>query len=546
MTAFSRLKRSFSIYGPYLVAVLSIVLPWFLHGGYLFFTDFVWGPNSRIVWTANGLPALLFMKLAGLVVSPPLAQKIFVAAVLAVILLGGQRLSAAFVEDRRLAAVVGLFFLFNPFVYDRLGYGQIFVLAAFGCFCCGAADIFEYLVGREERTRRLLLAAVWLGLTIQFSPHFIFFVAVLVLVWLVALMAITEKRTKIVFGTIVLASVIILALNANWIFASSIGTGGISVSQFSPADLEAFRTSGRTPAEAAVNVLMMSGFWGKDQYRYPDLTAFKENWGRAFLVLLPLMFLGVYSSLRDKKRRRLSALLLAAGFVSAFLAVGIAAPATKIVTTWLFSHLPFYSGLRETQKWVAAEVLVYGIFLAWGVERLFQASLLKANRVITAIFLAAVIIMQAPFILMGLNGSVRPTKYPADWQATDAYILRDGCTGQTLFLPWHMYMSFNWVGHIIANPASGYFSCSTLQGTNMEWGGIYDNSGSPEGTAVSAWLSGHGTTGLFSDGALNIKYVILAKEIDWEQYAWLDTLPELRLVMDTATLKTYEVKPKSN
>jgi len=97
---------------------------------------------------------------------------------------------------------------------------------------------------------------------------------------------------KIVKISVILA-VIALALNANWVIGSL--TGKSAMSEFintgiTRQDLVAFQTSGKTSADALGNVLMMSGFWGKDQFRYVDLTTVTNNWGRSFSCCFRLFF----------------------------------------------------------------------------------------------------------------------------------------------------------------------------------------------------------------------------------------------------------------
>jgi hypothetical protein len=139
---------------------------------------------------------------------------------------------------------------------------------------------------------------------------------------------------------------------------------------------------------------------------------------------------------------------------------------------------------------------------------------------------------------------VKPVQYPSDWYAVNSYIVRDdpGCSGNVLFFPWHLYMSFGWLGSIIANPAPSFFQCPVVSGTDMEFGGIYDNSESAVGRAVVAWLnSGNGATDLLHNSAYNIRYIVLAKELDWQSYLGMGTNPELQPVMETATLVVYKV-----
>jgi hypothetical protein len=146
-------------------------------------------------------------------------------------------------------------------------------------------------------------------------------------------------------------------------------------------------------------------------------------------------------------------------------------------------------------------------------------------------------------LLFGFGGQVKPVPYPSDWYAVNDYIVKDsGCSGSTLFFPWHMYMKFSWVGRVIADPAPSFFQCPVVGGTDVEWGGIYDNSKDSEGAAVEQWLETREGTDLLQNNTFNIRYIILAKEVDWKNYAELDNNPALQLVMETPTLRVYKVK----
>ncbi|NBS41630.1 hypothetical protein EBS80_03135, partial [bacterium] len=333
----------------------------------------------------------------------------------------------------------------------------------------------------------------------------------------------------------------ILSLNANWVFRVG-KSGGTMIPIAASGNYSAFQTSGTSGADALANVLMLSGFWGKDQGRYADLTAFRENWGRSFLVLVPVMALGLWSAWRDPKRRPLAAALVVAALAAAFLAVGVRLPVARDVSLWMFAHVPGYNGMRETQKWAAAEVIAYGTLLAWGMARLFQTKRVRDNRRVTLVASGAVIVLFAPLLLLGLNGSVKPVEYPDDWQTLSASLESSGCAGSTLFLPWHMYMGFSWIGRVVANPAEEFFPCRVIQGTNMEWNGIYDNSGSTKGAAVEAWLRSGGNDAAGIE-PYDVRRIILAKDADWNEYAWIDARPEWKLVSETETLRVYEPVP---
>ncbi len=206
-----------------------------------------------------------------------------------------------------LVYVLSLFAVFNPFVYDRVMYGQFNVVVSFGLFLLLIGCFLSYTRTQQQKT--LLSASVAAGFAILFSVHFLFFILFTGTIFV--LWAFREK--KIILGLFLrrafLGIVIILLINSNWLIGALNQNSNLSdfLNQgISYGDAVAFQTQGKTNTEVVVNVAMMSGFWGKDQHRYIDLTAVKENWGKSFLLLLPIIMLGIVVSLKDKKRRLFS------------------------------------------------------------------------------------------------------------------------------------------------------------------------------------------------------------------------------------------------
>ncbi|MFA5047592.1 MAG: hypothetical protein WC516_00960 [Patescibacteria group bacterium] len=548
-------KYAMLVLGAEILAVLSIAWPWFLKPGYLFFTDFVWGPNMPIKWYDNWFFLDLAVRGAAQIIPVDFLQKVFICLVLFVVVRGAHHLVREIILIQKkterapssgLVFILSLFALFNPFVYDRVMYGQFNIVAALGFMCLALACLLSYI--RSNKLRAAIGVGVFSGLTILFSMHFIFPLALLVLLLVIYTLLkkqINWKQFLKVFG---LTLFFIITINLNWLLGLTGQMPNVFNAvtiQISSQDLVAFQTSGKTGGEAITNVLMMSGFWGKDQRRYADLTSFGANWGRSFFLLLPLILYGVWLGFRspDKKKRGFTLGLIILFAVSAFLAIGIRTGPTKAITLWLFDHLPFYRGLRETQKWVALEVVIYLIFLSCGAKELFCKKPVVRLDAVFKIVLVAIIVMQAPLLLWGFGGQIRPTKYPADWYQADSKISATGsCQGNILFLPWHAYMSFNWIGNIVSNPAKSFFSCPTISGTNMEWKGIYDNSGDKNAQQITKWLVSGGQTNLLTVGNLNVNYIVLAKELDWQNYLSQIHDKDFDLIQDSATLLVYRIK----
>lgn len=567
MNLFKKIKfnrLSISFWG-YLLVILAITAPWLSRSGYLFFTDNVWGPDIKLDWTNSWF---LFNSLvSGLSFIFPVhfLEKAFIAGVLILILLGGRlfvktvsdyygRSETVHVLPRGLVFTLSLFALFNPFVYDRALYGQFSVLIAYGCLLFVSAYLFK--TWQTLDFKYLWRSAVFSGLALLFSVHFIFLLIPFYLLFAIELFLKrreikTAGQTKIFWLTCLLSIVIILIINANWLIAMAVKASSLTdfVEQgITSQDLIAFQTAGKNGTETLTNVLFMSGFWGKNQYRYLDLTT-TSGWQRSFILLTPIILYGVYLTFRRRSHEAkiLSSGLLIIFILAVFLALGIKSPLSRGLTLFLYNYLPLYKGLREPQKWVAVIIPIYLFYLTLGTWRLSRIKVIADNIVASGLILAAVIVMQAPSLLWGFNRQAVPTSYPNDWNVVDKLLVNRssqsyGCSDKILFLPWHMYMSFNWARKVIANPAPTFFTCPVVSGTNMEWGGIYDNSRLPDGVAVASWIKKKGNNGAPILTSSPIRYIILAKELDFTSYLWINNLPYIRPLLETTTLLVYEVK----
>jgi hypothetical protein len=547
---YKKLAKNILVFLARFSPVLFIVAPLFFTKGYIFLTDLVWGPNISLSWSSQYFLLNVATKGLSFLLSVDLIEKLYITLCLGLALWGGRKIAELFLKKQWLVFVASLFALFNPFVYDRAMYGQINIVGAFGLMLVGIGFLLEYL--EKKQWRQVVFAGLAFAFSVQFSPHFIFFiVAFYLFVFLPGLFVAAHDGAKQFFFTALKISAILLViafvLNANWIIGGVTGTSALG--QFvstgvTQQDLVAFQTSGKTGADALGNVLMMSGFWGKDQFRYQDLTTLADNWGRSFFLLLPLILWGFIAGLRSKEKKY-RAMTIGAGAlfaVSVVLAAGIRIPVGSQITYFLFNHLPFYKGLRETQKWVSATTMIYLIFLSVGLRELFTKKIVQRNAFIMKCLVGAIIVMEAPLLLWGFGGQVKPVQYPSDWYTINSYIVHDsGCSGSILFFPWHMYMSFSWIGAIIASPAQSFFQCPVISGTDMEWGGSIGASEDPQGQAVEQWLATGGKTDLLHNSAYNIKYIVLAKELDWQSYIGMGSNPELQPVMETATLVVYKV-----
>jgi len=547
----NKLLERIKIFGPYLLLILIIVLPWITKRGYLFFVDLSWGPNIALPeWTSNWFYFWFIIKIFSFFIPADILQKIFIVIVFGVVLLGGYKIGESLTKAKNILFLSSAFALFNPFVYDRFMYGQFGVVLSYGFFLIFFAYLIRFYF--EFQKKQVIFAGIFAGLSILFSIHFIFFIF-LICLFLGVLILIKYGGSKENLSKIInyffLFLLFILVINFNWLYGAFLGDESLKefiATKITEKDLWAFRTRGYSYSEVLKNVFFMSGFWGSEQFRYIPLKDIKPIWGWSFYLLFLIIVLGLVVSFKDKEKLRLTIALIFVFIISFILAIGIALPITSKINHWLFDNFFFYKGLREPQKWVAVIVAVYLFFLVSGLIELFKNEIFNKNKklmIFVLILITELIILQAPLLIKGGAGQIKALQYPKDWHEVENFIFKDSnCQKKILFLPWHLYMNFKWIGNIVVNPAQNFFRCSVIYGENMEFGEIYTQSLKPEQQDIEAWLNSFGNTDLLSKNSLNIGYIVLAKEADWEKYLWIENDPNLDILKETENLKVYKVK----
>lgn len=546
----NRIKRSHVYFLAYIIITLLITGVWFMHSGYIFLTDFAIGPNLPLDWKDNELFLQLAFRFFDYFLPLAFVEKVFFSAVFLLLLFAGKKVAEQIISDPFAIFVVSVFAVFNPMIYDRALYGQMGFIASFGFLLFAVGFFLEY--HKKGKTRQIIWAAILLGLSMQLALQFAFFGLIFALLFFAASLIFRIKKksfakealTVLMHGALMLA--VVLALNVHWFGPQVVGGQG-TINEFiedgvTRQDFFVFRTAGKGSREVVQNVLALSGFWGKDQFRYADLTDL-PIFGISFLLLLPLLAWGAVTAIRAKETRSLAIGLVVAGAISAFLTVGISTGATETVTWWLFENFSPYKGFRETQKWVVVLSVVYLVFLSFGVKELWRWGRVAKNKYTFGALIFGIIVWQAPLLLFGFAGQVTVADYPDDWYQTERYLVDDiNCDGNALFLPWHLYIRLNFAGAIVNNPAPVFFTCPMFSGTNMEAGAIFDNSKNPDSALIQEWVLTKGQTDFVKKNPLGIRTIILAKESDWHNYLWLEDQEGVELVEEKDGLFIYEIE----
>ena len=525
-----------------------------LDGGYLFGTDWP-GPRRfdfpQTVSSSAPFQALL----AGVsrILSGELTGKLFVVALLFVAALTAYRAMPidAFVPK----ATASIVYLFNPFVYGRLHYGQLFLLAGYAVLPLAALRLHRLLI--EPRPATAFASAVSLVVLGIFSLH-MFLVASVLAGALLLTHAIASKGRvaylKRLALSLLLSVGVTFAASSYWMIPILIGLGPDArvVGGTGSGDLAAYAAVPDQHLALLPNLLGLYGFWAENTGRFTSMKEFVPWWPAILMVLLLVGAVGaiaVFRQRRDRLAPWVGGLLIVA-VVALILEAGISQSATSGLVRWLDANLPLYRGMRDAGKWAALLALVYSQLVGLGAAAILEWSRKQIH--ITAqrdwvVAVATGLLLAVPLyygngLLYGMHGEIKTSQYPPGWYAADQVLAADSHPGRTLFLPWHEYMALSFVRNqnsVVASPAPSFFSTPILVSADPEVPGIAPPADS-EQTAISNLVRA-GSQGQWAQvlAAHNVKYVLLAHEVDWSSYVFLDNQPGLVRVGDYGSIVLY-------
>jgi hypothetical protein len=536
--------------------VLLVAGPW-LAPGYLFGTD--WPGARRYTFPtslSNSAPLLFMLALASKVFSAEIAAKLFLLGFLFLAAWLAYRAVPVGGAIPRLAAAV--LYVCNPFVYGRLHYGQFFAIAAYAVLPW-IAERCRLLVINPSVRSAVLLA---LGLATEGALDLHIFIVASTLVAVLVLAGILLHHAKLIklAPAAALAGALTLALCSYWLIPFAAGRSGEAraITQIGSSDLTAYQVVPDTQFGLLPNLLGLYGFWAEDVNRFPSFKLFVPYWQVVLAAFLLLALVGViavaFASATDLPGglRWWIAGLIVAGAIGLVLEIGVADPRVGPLIHWLDAVFPPYRGMRDSGKWASILALVYAQLIPLGIIGLLDAvkgrfksrTFGEWTTTVVAGLALALPLYYGNGLLFGMHGEIRPSMYPAGWYAADGVIAADPKHGRALFLPWHQYLRLSFVRNVdsvVATPAPSFFSIPMVVSADPEVAGI-----APPNDPEQRVLARLAATGASADWATalrarNIKYVLLAKEVDWSLFAFLDHQPGFSRVGDYGSIMLYRV-----
>jgi hypothetical protein len=532
---------------------LLIAGPW-LQSGYLFGTD--WPGPRRFdfpIQPSSSAPVEVVFAITSRIVSGELTGKLVVIGLLFVAALTAFR--AIPVEGFVPKAAASMVYVFNPFVYGRLHYGQLLLLAGYAVLPWAVVRLRQLLL--DPGAAAALLAALSLWLVGVLSLHSFLIAWTLGASLLLAYTVAARDRfayLKHLAPSLLLGVGATLAASAYWLIPLLLGSGpaGSVIARTGSGDLVAYAAVPDPQLGLLPNLLGLYGFWAEDVGRFTSMKDFVPLWPVVLGVLLLVAAAGAIANLRSRRDRLtpwVAGLLMAAA-IALILEAGISQPLTARLISWLDANLPLYRGMRDAGKWAALLAFVYSqlvglgaaAMLGWLRERtvgIAQSELLIS---IGTGLLLALPLFYGNGLLYGMHGEIVPSQYPVGWYSADRVLSADRHPGRTLFLPWHEYMALSFVRNenSVTGPSGpSFFSTPVLVSADPEVAGIPPPT-EPVQVAIADLVAARGQ-GRWAEvlAAHDIKYVLLAREVDWRSYAFLDNQTGLVMIGDYGSIVLY-------
>lgn len=446
-------------------------------------------------------------------------------------------------------------YVLNPFVYGRLEYGQLYLLAGYALLPV-VAIAARRLFAKPTFGRATALGCALTAVGIP-SLHF-FFLACALLAFIASGIAVLTRKGRTYATSLLVGygSALGIATVASlyWIVPLVTGRGpeGSRLAAIGSGDLAAFKTVPDARLGLVPNLLGLFGFWAEDTGRFVSMKVFDPNWPLVLAVMLSIAVGGFVLAWHDRNwvlAGYTASLLFVVG-VAIPLEMGVSSPVSSSIAIWLDQTVPFYRGMRDAGKWAGPIALAYAQLYATG-ALLIEANVRRASifrpvangllPFVTAVLLAVPLYF-GNGLLYGAHGTIEPSSYPSGWYRADRLLTSDPNPELTLFLPWHEYMAYEFIrnqDNVVVSPAPQFFSVPILASEDPEVAGVPPPS-APEQVAISR-LVAEGADGTWSPvlTTYHVKYVLLARDLDWKTYDYLMNQQGLVLIADYGSIVVF-------
>ena len=445
-------------------------------------------------WVAGAVPADFLVAIGSLIAPGDMLQK---AMLVAIVVLAGTGVGALLSGFNLVARLAGAtFYIWNPFVYERLLVGDWTLLVGYACLPWIAWAARRVTIGSIGELGPVV---VFLALAAWTSPVG----GVLGLLLAVLVMARRNGRAAL----ITLGAGIVV--NLPWLIPGLFRPGGPTGSAES---VQAFSANAETPLGVLGSVLTLGGVW--------DPTAYVPGRDNVLiaataLVVTLVALAGVALAARhwDVGTVGAIAVLAVIGVVIALLG-GL--DATRSVIESLADDVPGGAALADGHVWLAPLALLLAVGL--GALAGLAARTAGEQAGVGLVAVAGVVAVAIPIALMpsfafALDGELDDARYPGDWWAV-RQILDDRDPAGILVLPLRGERQFDWnADRWSADPARQYFAGNVVTEDQRVVGGVTVPGVDPRAAAIREALEGSPEEFLAVLSAQGIDTVIIERNV---------------------------------
>ncbi|WP_173529882.1 hypothetical protein [Nonomuraea antri] len=403
--------------------------------------------------------------------------------------------------------VAGAFYVWNPYVAERLLIGQWALLLGYA----GLPWVVRAVCARRWPFLAMLPAAVG-G-----------FAAMTVSAITAVPLALFGPGRWAAFARV---AVVVGLFSLPWLAVTALRPEGLTGD---PAGVDAFASRADGPFGVVASLLSLSGIW--NAYSVPP--GYDTVIGALARLALVLAGVAGFALLgRGLDCRRGLAAAAAAGLAIAL--AGVSEPG-RVALRWLVESWGGFAVFRDAQQFNAPLALLAAVGLGLLTEAARGA--LARPRWLGALALVPVAVL--PTMAWGALGALGSVPYPDGWRAAREVIRQDRAGGDVLVLPFESYRRFPWnANRAVLDPAQRYFAVPgrrVVCADAMRVGELVVRSEDPRAQEVERVLEGPSPD---LPGA-GFRYVVVNAGTPDEQRRFAAWLAAARLVTSTSELRLY-------
>lgn len=445
-------------------------------------------------WASGAVPADFLVALGSIVAPGDVLQK---AALIAVVVLAATGMGALLSARGLVARLAGAtFFVWNPFVYERLLVGDWTFLVGYACLpwiVWAARRVTTGSLGEVAPVIAFIALAGWT------SPMGGFLALVLAVV-------VIARRGGRAALTVLLAGIVV---NLVWIVPGIFRPGGATGAS---ERAEALAATAETPLGLVGSLLTLGGIW--------DADAYAPGRDQTIVVILALVVtLAALAGITLASRHWDAG---AVGGVTVVAVIGLVVAvlggleATQSVIEGLVDSVPGGEVFADGHAWLAPLALLlaigFGVLAGTGAELARQRAGAPLAA-LTGVVAVAIPVALLPGLALAADGELDDIRYPGDWW-TVRELLRERDPSGTLVLPFAAERSYDWNdGRTSADPARQYFTGDVIADDQRVVNGVTIPGTDPRAAAVREALGGSGDEFLAVLAEQGIDTVVIERNV---------------------------------